>query len=258
MANSCDFVSQRTYKLQEGTDVNGYAYRYVSGDPMGTRLYTLANGLRVYLSRYTATPNIYTNFVINAGGQDDPSHATGLAHYLEHIMFKGTSQFGTQDWNKEKPLLDTIEVLFERYRQTKDQKTRTAIYQRIDKLSYEASKYAVPNEYDKMVASIGATGTNAYTSYDRTVYINKVPSNQLEKWLRLEANRFSEVIARLFHTELEAVYEEKNGGMDNDDWVIMEATFAALFPTHPYGTQSIIGTIEHLKNPSIAEIKKFF
>ena len=109
-----------------------------------------------------------------------------------------------------------------------------------------------------MVTELGARGTNAYTTQDRTVYINDVPTNQLENWIQLEANRFREIVPRLFHTELEAVYEEKNRSLDNDYWKTYEALYAGIFENHPYGTQTVIGTIDHLKNPSITEIKKYF
>jgi len=237
---------------------NGYTYQYVENDPSNTRIYELDNGLKVYLSVYKNEPRIQTNIAVKAGGKNDPNHATGLAHYLEHIMFKGTSAFGTQDWEKESVLLDSIENMFEYYRTLKDAEERKKYYQQIDKVSNEAAQLAIANEYDKMLSMIGAKGTNAYTSVEQTVYINDIPANEIERWLEIEANRFSEIVARLFHTELEAVYEEKNRALDSDGRKTYETLFSNLFPTHTYGTQSVLGTIEHLKNPSIKEIKKYF
>lgn len=236
----------------------GYSYEYVKGDPLGVRIYTLPNGLKVYLSRNLTEPKIATQIAVRAGGKNDPSHATGLAHYLEHIMFKGTADFGTTDWEREKVLLDSIEGLFEQYRGTTDTLKRKALFRNIDAVSAAASRLAIANEYDKIVSTLGANGTNAYTTEDQTVYVNTIPSNQLENWIRLESNRFRMIVPRLFHTELEAVYEEKNISMDEDYSKSYDALNAALFPGHPYGTQTVIGTIEHLKNPSITEIKKFF
>ncbi|MDX5435561.1 MAG: insulinase family protein, partial [Pontibacter sp.] len=106
--------------------------------------------------------------------------------------------------------------------------------------------------------AIGAKGTNAYTWVDQTVYTNDIPSNQLERWIELEADRFGDMVPRIFHTELEAVYEEKNRTLDSDGRKVAEVINTALFPTHQYGTQTTIGTIEHLKNPSITEIKKYY
>lgn len=237
---------------------NGYSYEYVTNDPLQARIYTLKNGLKVYLSQYKAEPRIMTSIAVKAGGKFDPADATGLAHYLEHIMFKGTSDFGSQTWDKEEVFLDSIEHMFEHYRTLTDSVQRISYYKKIDQVSNDASKFAIANEYDKMVSEIGAKGTNAYTTEDRTVYINDIPANQVDNWLTIESNRFRKIVPRLFHTELEAVYEEKNRSLDNDYWKTYEAMFAAAFKKHPYGTQTVIGTIDHLKNPSITEIKKYF
>lgn len=246
------------FELKTATDANGYTYEYVTGDPLNARIYTLENGLKVFLTKYQDAPRIQTLIGVNAGGSSDPADATGLAHYLEHIMFKGTTRFGTLDYEKEKPLLDSIERMFEYYRTLTDPEERKQYYAKIDQVSNEAAQYAIANEYDKLVNLIGAKGTNAYTNDDRTVYMNDIPANELERWLKIEQFRFREIIPRLFHTELEAVYEEKNIGMDSDYRKAYEAMNTLLFQNHPYGTQSVIGTIEHLKNPSIKEIIRYF
>lgn len=235
-------------------------YKYLSypNDPLQTRIYTLDNGLTVYLSKNSKEPRIYTAIPIKAGSKNDPSDATGLAHYLEHMLFKGTDKYGTKDFNQEKIYLDRIYALYEQYNQTKDTTQRKLIYRQIDSVSGIAAQYAIANEYDKMVSQIGAKNTNAFTSVEQTVYINDIPSNQLEKWLKLESERFRNPIMRLFHTELEAVYEEKNISLDNDIRLAFETFFANLFPTHPYGTQTTIGTIEHLKNPSLKKITEYY
>jgi predicted Zn-dependent peptidase len=246
-------------KAQTQTVTEGnYTYQTVQGDPTKARIYTLKNGLRVYMTVYKNAPRIQTYIAVRAGSKHDPADATGLAHYLEHMVFKGTTQFGTSDWASEKPLLDKIEQLFETYRRTKDEAKRKEIYAEIDKISNQASKFAIGNEYDQMLGAIGATGTNAYTWFEQTVYMNDIPSNQLEKWLKIESNRFTDMVPRIFHTELEAVYEEKNISLDSDESRVSELMFATLFPNHQYGTQTTIGTIEHLKNPSLTEIKKYF
>ncbi len=233
-------------------------YQYVKNDPTNTRIYTLANGLKVYLSKSTEMPRMQTCIAVRTGSKNDPADATGLAHYLEHMLFKGTDKYGTKDYAKEKVLLDAIENTYEVYRGTKDEAKRKAIYRTIDSLSGEAAKFAIANEYDKLCTEMGMKGTNAYTSTDVTCYINDVPVNQLEKWCMLEAERFRSPVMRLFHTELEAVYEEKNIGMDRDINQCYEMVLASLFQKHGYGTKTTIGTVEHLKNPSIKEIKKYF
>ena len=236
-----------------------YSYTTAPNDPLGVRVYKLSNGLTVYLSDYKNAPRIQTYVAVRAGSKNDPATATGLAHYLEHMVFKGTSKLGTKDYAKEKPELDKIEALYEVYRgQRNDPAARKRTYHQIDSISGVAARYAVPNEYDKLMGSIGSKNSNAHTSNEETVYQEDIPSNQLEKWTAVQAERFQELMPRLFHTELEAVYEEKNRGLDSDFNKEFEALNASLYPTHPYGTQTTIGTIEHLQNPSITEIKKYF
>lgn len=246
--------------LMAALTVNAKDYKYttVAGDPMQTRIYTLDNGLKVYLSVNKDKPRIYTNIAVHTGSRNDPAETTGLAHYLEHIMFKGTKQFGTRDYEKEKVFLDQIRDKYEYYRTLTDEAARKQCYHEIDSLSQLAAQYNIPNEYDKLAASLGADGTNAYTSNDQTVYVNEIPSNELEKWLKVESDRFQNLVIRGFHTELEAVYEEYNMGIAKDNRKMWPALTAKLFPNHPYGTQTTIGTQQHLKNPSIVNIEKYF
>jgi zinc protease len=254
---SIAFAQTDKYKVHEN-NTNGIPYKTYDNDPLGARVYTLSNGLTVYLSSYKDAPRIQTYIAVRAGSKNDPATATGLAHYLEHILFKGSSKIGTQNWEKEKPYLDQIEMLYEKYRMTTDLDERAKIYKMIDSVSIVASSYSIANEYDKLLSTIGADGTNAYTFLEQTVYVNDIPSNQIDKWAEIESERFGEVVPRLFHTELEAVYEEKNKGLDQDRRKVWETMMASLFQKHSYGTQTTIGTVEHLKNPSITEIKKYF
>lgn len=237
---------------------NGYSYKYVTNDPTSARYYKLQNGLTVILSPTNKDPRIQTYIATKAGSKTDPSDHTGLAHYLEHMLFKGTDKFGSKDWSKEKPLLDKIDALYEKYNQTKDEAKRKEIYKEIDKVSGEASKFAIANEYDKMMAGMGADGTNAFTSFEQTVYTEDIPANVADKFLAVQAERFRQPVLRLFHTELEAVYEEKNRGLDNDPRKVYEAMFSAIFPNNNYGKQTTIGTVEHLKNPSLTAIREYF
>lgn len=235
-----------------------YTYETVEDDPLGTQIYTLENGLKLYMSVNKDEPRVVTQIAVRTGSKQDPADATGLAHYLEHMLFKGTSQYGTKDWESEKELISQISDLYESHRNTKDAAERQTIYHKIDSISGLAAELAIANEYDKMMGSLGAQGTNAYTWYDMTVYINDIPANELEKWAMLESNRFSELVLRLFHTELEAVYEEFNRAQDADSRKAYYAMMENLFKTHPYGTQTTIGTSEHLKNPSMEKIQAYF
>ncbi|MBQ8454676.1 MAG: insulinase family protein [Bacteroidaceae bacterium] len=233
-------------------------YESVKGDPMQTRIYTLDNGLKVYLSVNRAEPRIQTYIAVRTGSKNDPAETTGLAHYLEHLMFKGTTNFGTTDPEAERPLLDEIEQRYEEYRTVTDEATRRQKYHEIDSVSQLAARYFIPNEYDKLMAAIGSEGSNAFTSNDVTCYVEDIPSNEVENWAKIQADRFQNMVIRGFHTELEAVYEEYNIGLTSDGNKQYEALLAKLFPGHPYGTQTTIGTQQHLKNPSITNIKNYF
>ncbi|KPE49423.1 M16 family metallopeptidase [Chryseobacterium indologenes] len=240
------------------TDINNYEYITITHDENKVRIYTLKNGLKVFLAQNFDAPRIQTFIPVRTGSNNDPSDNTGLAHYLEHMMFKGTSRLGTQDWEKEKELLDQISELYEQHKAEQDPDKKKEIYKKIDEISQEASQYAIANEYDKAISSLGASGTNAHTWFDETVYKNNIPNNELEKWLKIEKERFSEMVLRLFHTELESVYEEFNRAQDNDSRLVSYELMDALFPTHPNGQQTTLGKPEHLKNPSMKAIHKYF
>ena len=235
-----------------------YKYEEVKGDLAKTRIYTLDNGLKVYLSVNKEKPRIQTYIAVRTGSKNDPAETTGLAHYLEHLMFKGTNHFGTNNPEAEAPLLDEIEQRYEAYRKLTDPEQRKQAYHEIDSLSQEAAKYFIPNEYDKLMAAIGAEGSNAYTSDDVTCYTEDIPANEIENWAKIQSDRFQNMVIRGFHTELEAVYEEYNMGLTSDMRKLYYTMSKMLFPNHPYGTQTTIGTQEHLKNPSITNIKNYF
>ena len=249
--------AQSKYQWKEATS-GGYTYKYVTNDPMQTRFYTLKNGLTVVMSPNKREPRVSVKIAVRAGSNTDPKDHTGLAHYLEHMLFKGTDKFGSLDWAKEKPLLDSIDNLYEVYNHTTDAAKRKEIYKQIDKISGEASKYAIANEYDKMMASIGSQRSNAHTSVEETVYEEDIPTNAIDKFMTIQGERFRNPILRIFHTELEAVYEEKNRGLDDDNRKMQEAMLYNIFPTHNYGQQTTIGSIEHLKNPSLKAIREYY
>lgn len=252
------FMIDKKFREEIHTDKNNYEYITVSNDENGVRIYTLKNGLKVFLAQNSDAPRIQTYIPVRTGSNNDPSDNTGLAHYLEHMMFKGTSKLGTQNWEKESELLDQISDLYEQHKAENDPEKKKEIYRKIDEVSQEASQYAIANEYDKAISSLGASGTNAHTWFDETVYKNNVPNNELEKWLKIEKERFSELALRLFHTELESVYEEFNRAQDNDSRLVNYELMDALFPTHPNGQQTTLGKAEHLKNPSMKAIHKYF
>lgn len=227
-------------------------------DPLQAHIYELDNGLTVYLSENHQEPRFYAEIAVRAGSKHDPADATGLAHYLEHLLFKGTREMGTLDYAAEAPYLEEIADLYEAHFVETDEQRRAELYAQINALSREAARYAVPNEIDKLYSSMGATGLNAHTWHEETVYRVELPANRLRQWAALESHRFMEPVFRLFHTELEVVYEEKNRTLDNRDRLSSYALNELLYPTHPYGQQSTIGDAEHLKNPSLRYIQDYF
>ncbi len=237
--------------------MTGIPFKTFPGDPIHVQQYRLHNGMQVYISVHTDEPRIFTNIAVRAGSKNDPPDTTGLAHYLEHMMFKGTSKIGALDWKKEKVLLRQIAELYEQHRRETDPDKRLEIYRRIDQLSGQAARYVAANEYDRLMTELGAKQTNAYTWLDQTVFVNDIPSNELERWMQIESERFGELVLRLFHTELETVYEEFNISQDRDFRKVYKEIKQALFPNHPYH-QDTLGEGSHLKNPSHVAIHKFF
>ena len=252
------FMFAEEVELKKAVDENGYEYTYTNGIYSDTREYILENGLKVYLTKKDNTPNIYSEIVVRVGSKNDPDETTGLAHYFEHLMFKGSDEIGTIDWKKEKPILDQIEKLYEEHKKERDTDKKKEIYKEIDKLSYEASKYSISNEYSQLVASIGGTELNAFTSYDSTIFTMNFPSKNLEKAILLERSRFDNVALREFHTELETVYEEYNLTENNGFSLVFNKAMKELFKDNSYSKSPVIGTPYDLKNPSIKEIRAFF
>ncbi len=227
-------------------------------DALDAHIYELDNGLRVYLTRNPEEPRFYAEIAVRAGSKHDPADATGLAHYLEHLLFKGNQQMGTLDYDAERPHLEQIEALYEQHFRETDPARRAEIYAEINRVSQLAAQYAIANEIDKVYNSMGASGLNAHTWHEETVYKVGLPSNRLEQWAEIESQRFIDPVFRLFHTELEVVYEEKNRTLDNRDRLSYYALADLLYKNHPYGQQSTIGDSEHLKNPSLVYIQNYF
>jgi predicted Zn-dependent peptidase len=236
----------------------GFKLTQYENDPLGTWHYTLDNGLEVFLTENHEKPVFYSEIVVRAGSSSDPAESTGIAHYLEHMLFKGTDRFGTADYASEKPLLDKITLLYEDYRATADVAERKAIMGEISDLSARAATYAIPNEFDRMYQQLGGTRINAHTSNEETVYKVQCPTSSFKQWCLIESERFRNPVFRLFQTEIEAVYEEKNGSLDSKERALYQSFLASMYKVHPYGQQSTLGTVEHLKSPSIKDMYEFY
>ena len=217
----------------------------------------LDNGLKVVLCEEHSQPKIYGCVVVHAGSKNEKATATGVAHYFEHIMFKGTDRIGTTNWAKEKPYLDSISEAYDRLQAATNNDERHAIQLEINRLSIAASQYAIPNEVDAILQNMGCTGLNAGTSYDYTVYYNTLPSNQLINWMDVYVERFRNPVFRLFQSELEAIYEEKNMYDNQQMRAFARNMFTESFGNHPY-SRDVIGLAQHLKNPQPSEMQRFF
>jgi predicted Zn-dependent peptidase len=227
-------------------------------DPMAVQIYRLENGLTVYLTEYHQEPRFYAEIAVRAGSKMDPAETTGLAHYLEHLLFKGTTSMGTTDWPAEKPYVEQIAELYEEHFKEEDPTKREAIWAQINELTEKSAALAIPNELDRLYKGMGGDMLNAHTWHEETVYRVGLPKNRLRHWAVIESERFREPVFRLFQTELETVYEEMNRALDSKHRLIQEAVSELVFKTHPYGQQTTLGAPEHLKNPSIRNIERYY
>jgi len=230
----------------------------LDGDAMGVEIHRLSNGLTVYISTDRQTPRISAWVAVRSGSRHDPARSTGLAHYLEHMLFKGTSALGTIDHEAERPHLERIAALYDELRETEDDARRAEILSEVDAETQESARYAIPNEFDRLYKELGIRGVNAFTDDEVTCYIADVPSNRFEAWAMVEAQRYTDPVFRLFMPELEAVYEEKNRALDSPGRRMRETLMNGLFPQHPYGTQPTLGRVEHLKSPAYGDMIEYF
>ena len=220
--------------------------------------YSLDNGFRISLNYDSTATNVFGAVLVNAGSKHENPDATGMAHYLEHLLFKGTDKLGTSNFELEKVHIDSITLLYDLVARGSDKEQRDNLLQKINQQATKASQYGLPNEFDKFLREIGGVGINAFTNKEITFYHNSFPGNELEKWMSLYAERFRKPIFRSFQTELEVVYEEKNRAMDNMERKIFEETLKLVYPNHPYGQWTTLGNVEHLKNPSLSGMQAFF
>ncbi|MDR2681371.1 MAG: insulinase family protein, partial [Tannerella sp.] len=234
-----------------------YSYTQEPKSPVSTevREYILDNGLTVWLNEDHNQPKVFGAIVVKAGSKDCPN--TGIAHYFEHIMFKGTEHIGTVDYTAEKVFLDQIADKYDLLPATKNETRRSEIQQEINELSILAADYVIPNEFDKLISKYGGTNLNAGTSYDYTIYHNTFSPQYIEHWAEINSERLICPVFRMFQSELETVYEEKNRRDDMMFNQAMEKAFELYFYPHPYA-YPVIGSAENLKNPSLSEMRRFF
>ena len=223
----------------------------------GLKAFKLPNGLSVFIWEDHSSPDVFGLVSVKVGSKEDPEQYTGLAHYLEHMMFKGTDKIGALDWEKEKPIYEKIIAKYDEYAATTVPAEREAISKEINQLTNEAAKYHLLNEFTSLSQSMGSDFIDAATSFDYTQYIGSFPPGEIYKWLELNSERLLKPVFRAFQPELETVYEEFNRGQDQQDRRISEFILSSVFPGHPY-SRSIVGLPEHLKNPQLSQLIKFY
>lgn len=217
--------------------------------------YRLENGLTVWLNEDYSQPKVFGAVVVKAGAKDCPD--TGIAHYFEHMMFKGTDRIGTLDYESEKVLLDSIAMKYDELAMTEDTAARARLQKEINELSIRSSEYVIPNEFNRLINRFGGSGLNAATSYDATIYFNTFSPQYMVQWAEINSERLINPVFRLFQSELETVYEEKNMYGDFIGGQVMDTLMARYFGPHPYA-YPIIGSTKNLKNPRLTEMHKFF
>lgn len=217
--------------------------------------YRLENGLTVWLNEDHSQPKVFGAVVVKVGAKDCPD--TGIAHYFEHMMFKGTDRIGTLDYESEKVLLDSIAMKYDELAMTEDTAARARLQKEINELSIRSSEYVIPNEFNRLINRFGGSGLNAATSYDATIYFNTFSPQYMVQWAEINSERLINPVFRLFQSELETVYEEKNMYGDFIGGQVMDTLMARYFGPHPYA-YPIIGSTKNLKNPRLTEMHKFF
>lgn len=223
--------------------------------------FTLDNGLKFIVLEDHQAPIISFTTYADVGGVNEPDGKTGMAHFLEHLAFKGTQEIGTTDYNQEKVLLDQLDQLFSQLQQAKKEGDQTKITQleaQFLQLEEKTNQYVKQNEYGQIVETAGGVGLNAVTSSDYTMYFYSFPSNKLELWMSLESERFLEPVFREFYKEKEVILEERRMRTENSPiGQMIEAFLGKSFTTHPY-QRPVIGSTEDLRNLTRQDVMDFF
>nr|WP_246525464.1 pitrilysin family protein [Geomobilimonas luticola] len=227
------------------------------------REHTMKNGMKLLLVERHSSPTIAAWIRFRVGSVDERSDERGLAHLLEHMLFKGTTTLGTKDYAAEKPLLDKIEatavqLMDEKAKREKGDPARIAsLKKELGQLEAEAAKFVVKEEFAEIYAKNGGSGYNAFTSKDGTTYLINVPANKLELWAAIESDRMQNAVLREFYSERDVVMEERRRSYDTEpEGQLWENFIAASYHAHPYG-QPIIGWMSDIENLSRTKAEAF-
>lgn len=223
--------------------------------------FTLNNGMKFIVLENHEAPTVSFVTYANVGGVDEPDGKTGVAHFLEHLAFKGTKQIGTNNYRAEKRLLNSLDQLFAQMKSAKqagDTAKLAQLTQQFNATQAKASQYVKQNEYGKIVDTAGGVGLNAVTSADYTSYFYSFPANKLELWMSLESERFLNPVFREFYKEKQVILEERRLRTDNSPiGKTIEAFLDTAFTTHPY-KRPVIGYSEDISNLTRKDVQQFF
>ena len=226
--------------------------------------HTMKNGMKLLMVERHTSPTVSAWIRFRVGSVDERSDERGIAHLLEHMLFKGTTTLGTKDYAAEKPILDKIEVVAqaltaEKARRDKADTAKIAgLEKQLASLETDASQYVIKDEFFELYAKNGGTGYNAFTSRDGTTYLISLPSNKLELWAAIESDRLQNAVLREFYTERLVVMEERRRSYDADPESKLWETFvASSFLAHSYG-QPTIGWMSDIENLTRSKAEQFF
>lgn len=226
--------------------------------------HTMKNGMKLLMVERHTSPTVSAWIRFRVGSVDERSDERGIAHLLEHMLFKGTTTLGTKDFAAEKPILDKIEAVAQELTVEKSRRSKAdpvkiaALEKQLASLEADASQYVVKDEFFELYSKNGGTGYNAFTSRDGTTYLISLPSNKLELWAAIESDRLQNAVLREFYTERSVVMEERRRSYDADPESKLWETFvASSFLAHSYG-QPTIGWMSDIENLTRSKAEQFF
>ncbi len=223
--------------------------------------FTLPNGINFIVMERHQAPVISFLTYADVGGVDEPEGKTGIAHFFEHLAFKGTRRIGTKDYKAEQPLLDQLDQISAQLTAAKkagQSDKAKQLQAEFDKINTQASSLVIQNEYGRIVEQSGGVGMNANTSAEATRYFYSFPSNKLELWMSLESERFLEPVFREFYEEKEVILEERRLRTDNSPiGQMVEAFLDKAFTVHPY-RRPVIGYNDDIRNLTRQDLQEFF
>lgn len=218
----------------------------------------LENGMRFLIVERHKSPVVSFNIVYLVGSVDERPGITGVSHFLEHMMFKGTKTVGTRNYRKEKKIIDEIRRLMKMMDKAEDTKTRERLADKIERARGKQRDLIVKDEIWKIYRKNGAVGFNASTGRDYTSYTCSLPSNRIELWAMIESDRMANPVFREFYAERDVVCEERRMRVDTDPGgALMERLYATAYMAHPY-RWPVLGWDSDITSYTPGEVERYF